>query len=446
MNVVDIIARKRDGHALNKAEIEFFVQGVTAGRIPDYQISAWLMATFLRGMTAQETLDLTLSMRDSGQVIATPKSLGATLDKHSTGGVGDKTTLVVVPILAAAGVPMLKMSGRGLGFSGGTVDKLESIPGFRTDLSIAEATAQVESIGAALIGQTAELAPADKILYGLRDVTATVECIPLIASSIMSKKLAGGASRIVLDVKVGKGAFMKTQERAEELARAMCEIGRGAGVPTVAVLTRMDEPLGSCIGNALEVEEALDTLCFAAQKPTEPKFLELCLQLAGHGLMVAGKAETDAEGYALAESLLVSFKAMDKFAEIVAAQGGETNGESSYAEIGDNLPNAPIRHDIKTNHAGYVIGIDAETVGKLSVEMGAGRLSKSDVIDPAVGIVLHAKTGTQIQSGKPLATLHCREADRNRLPEFEEMLLSAYTFAPQPPADLPNSLVISVIH
>jgi pyrimidine-nucleoside phosphorylase len=439
MNVVDIIARKRDGHALSKAELTFFVQGVTAGRIPDYQTSAWLMATYLRGMTPQETLDLTLAMRDSGQVITFPDGMDATLDKHSTGGVGDKTTLVVVPILAAAGVPMLKMSGRGLGFSGGTVDKLESIPGFRTDLSIAEALSQVQSIGAALIGQTAELAPADKILYGLRDVTATVECIPLIASSIMSKKLAGGASHIVLDVKVGRGAFMKTQERAEELARAMCEIGRGAGVPTVAVLTRMDEPLGSAVGNALEVREAMNAL---RGSEDELKFLDLCWQLAGHGLIVSGKAKDEAEATSIVARYFTVMQPIRQFERIVAAQGGPR----TLADIEKSLPTAPIQHDVMANQTGYVMGIDAETVGKLSVEMGAGRLSKADTIDPSVGIVLHAKTGAKLQAGKPLATLHCRESDRTRIPEFTEMLLSSYTFAPEPPADLPYSLIISTIH
>ena len=426
MNIVEIIAKKRDGNALSKEEISFFVQGVTSGTIPDYQASAWLMATYLRGMNTQETLELTLAMRDSGQVIEIPERLGLSLDKHSTGGVGDKTTLVVVPILAAAGITMLKMSGRGLGFSGGTVDKLESIPGFRTELSIPEALAQVEKVGAALIAQTGELAPADKILYGLRDVTATVECIPLIASSIMSKKLAGGAKRIVLDVKVGRGAFMKTQEQAEALAHALVEIGNGAGVPTVAVLTPMDEPLGYAVGNALEVEEAINTLCVAAQKPTEPKFLELCLHLAAHGLVAVGKAANDADGLAIASDLLYSFKAWDKFAEIVAAQGA---GYQCRVELLDSLPQAPIQYEVPAPQSGTVAAIDAEIVGKLSVEMGAGRHAKGEVIDHSVGIILHKKTGDAVKANNPLAVLHCRANDKPQSEGFASTLISAYEFS-----------------
>ncbi len=425
MNIVDIIAKKRDGNALSKEEISFFVQGVTSGTIPDYQASAWLMATFLRGMNTQETLDLTLAMRDSGQVLSLPEHLGITLDKHSTGGVGDKTTLVVVPILAAAGVPMLKMSGRGLGFSGGTVDKLESIPGFRTELTIAEAIAQVEKVGAALIAQTGELAPADKILYGLRDVTATVECIPLIASSIMSKKLAGGAKRIVLDVKVGRGAFMKSREQAQALADALVEIGNGAGVPTVAVLTPMDEPLGYAVGNALEVKEALDTLLLGQSKSVDKSFLELCLNLAGHGLEAVGKAANEAEGCTQAATLLDSSDAAKKFAEIVAAQGGAATIEEIYA----GLPQAPIQYPVPAKEAGVVTGIDAELVGRLSVDMGAGRHAKGEEIDHSVGVLLHKKTGVKVRTGDSIATLHCRQSDRSRLPEFTARLLEAYEFA-----------------
>ncbi len=340
MRITDIIAKKRDGNALRREEIQFVIAGVTDGTLPDYQISAWLMATFLRGMSEQETLDLTLAMRESGERIdLSDLPNGPTLDKHSTGGVGDKTTLVVVPILAALGVPMLKMSGRGLGFSGGTVDKLEAIPGFRADLTVAEAKAQVGRIGAALIGQSASLAPADKILYGLRDVTATVESVPLIASSIMSKKLASGGQRIVLDVKVGRGAFMKTPEQARVLAQTLVRIGNGAGVPTSAVLTRMDEPLGRAVGNALEVREALELLLHTE---SEPAFQNLCIELALHGLLaVNSKLKEEEARIAIAEALLRG-SASAKFADIVAAQGGPDTPEA----ILNSLPVAPIQQEV----------------------------------------------------------------------------------------------------
>ena len=326
MSFLETIIKKRDGRELTEGEIFALVRDITTGEIPDYQASAWLMATFLRGMTAAETLALTLAMRDSGETVdlsdlaslsgnATPP-----LDKHSTGGVGDKTTLVVVPMLGAAGVPLLKMSGRGLGHTGGTVDKLAAIPGFRLDLTIAQAKAQTAKIGAALIAQSEQLVPADKILYALRDATGTVESVPLIASSIMSKKLAAGSARILLDVKVGRGAFMETQEAAETLARTMIEIGNGAGVPTTAVLTSMDEPLGWMIGNALEVREALQVL--TNQPDSEPRFRELCLTLAAHGLMATGKARSEAEAREISLSLLRSGEAAQKFAEISEAQGG----------------------------------------------------------------------------------------------------------------------------
>jgi pyrimidine-nucleoside phosphorylase len=441
MNAYDIIAKKRDGGELSAEEIALFVRGVVEGRVPDYQASAWLMAVYLRGMTDRETLDLTLAMRDSGsRVDLSGLPNGPALDKHSTGGVGDKTTLVVVPILAAAGVPMLKMSGRGLGFSGGTVDKLEAIPGFRTNLTIAEARAQVRRIGAALIAQSVELAPADKILYALRDVTATVESIPLIASSIMSKKLAAGAGRIVLDVKVGRGAFMKTRERAEELARALIAIGNGAGVPTSAVLTAMDEPLGWTIGNALEVREALDTLANAPQ--TEPRFRDLCVALAAHGLLAVGKAADHDAGRAQAERILASGAAAEKFAEIVAAQGGPSGGVEAMAAA---LPVAPLQVVVKAESAGVVAGIDAEAIGRLAMAMGGGRAAKSDPIDPAVGIVLRCKTGASVPPGTELATLHLRAADGARADAFAGTLRAAYSLAPEGQASPPPASPVLAI-
>lgn len=450
MIVTEIIAKKRDGGDLSAEEIRFLIKGVTTGVLPDYQASAWLMAVFLRGMTERETLDLTLAMRDSGQIIdladTVDPALGPTLDKHSTGGVGDKTTLVVVAILAAAGVPMLKMSGRGLGYSGGTVDKLEAIPGLRTDLDIDAAKAQVKRVGAALIGQTNTLAPADKTLYALRDVTATIESIPLIASSIMSKKLASGGQRIVLDVKVGRGAFMKTRVQARTLAKELVRIGVGAGVPTSAILTAMDEPLGWMVGNALEVREAVQTLQNAVE--AEPRFRALCLSLAAHSLVVVGKAANDQIGWEQAEGLLTSGRAADKFAEIIAAQGGPASCDAILA----SLPIAPVEYMVKSKSAGQVLALDAEAIGKLSVSMGAGRRIKSDAIDPAVGIALHLKTGMAVREEQPLATLHLRKSDRERLAEWSEILESAYTIQDVSKASLSlqklsndSSLVLEVI-
>jgi pyrimidine-nucleoside phosphorylase len=443
MIVTEIIAKKRDGLVLTADEIRFIVEGVTTGSIPDYQVSAWLMAVFLRSMNGQETLDLTLAMRDSGECIDLSDLSGPngspTLDKHSTGGVGDKTTLVVVPILAACGVSMLKMSGRGLGYSGGTVDKLESIRGFRTDLTLAKAKEQVRRIGAALIGQSQTLAPADKALYALRDVTATVESIPLIASSIMSKKLASGGQRIVLDVKVGSGAFMKTREQARTLARELVRIGSGAGIPTSAVLTSMEEPLGRTVGNALEVREAVELLLSAEG---EPKFQNLCLELAAHGLLAVGKAANQEDARIQVATQLSNGQAAKKFAEIVAAQGGPDTCEDILAA----LPIAPIQYPVSTATEGIVVRLDAETIGRLSVMMGAGRRTKTDTIDPAVGIVLHYKCGEAVETGATLATLHVRKEDEGRVEEWAQVVRSAYVLDPHvaPPAAT-ESLVLEVI-
>ena len=439
LNALDIIAEKRDGAELSSEEIKFFVRSITNGSIPDYQASAWLMAVYIRGMTQRETLDLTLAMRDSGAVIDLSDLPGVPLDKHSTGGVGDKTTLVVVPLLAAAGIPILKMSGRGLGFSGGTIDKLGSIPGFRTDLSIAQAKAQARNIGAALIAQSLELAPADKILYDLRNLTATVESIPLIASSIMSKKLAAGGRRIMLDVKVGQGAFMKTRARAEELAHALIAIGNAAGVPTSALLTRMDEPLGWTVGNALEVQEAILTL--QNDSATEPHFRALCLRLAAHAMQTAEIMSTEAEAQRKAEELLNGGAGAAKFAEIIAAQGGPDNLEAMLAA----LPQTTNRVDIAATAEGYVAAIDAEAVGKLAVELGAGRAHKKDVIDPAVGITFHYKTGSAVKKGDVLATLHLRAGETTSNTAFATHLHAAFTISPLPPHSTESDLVISVI-
>jgi pyrimidine-nucleoside phosphorylase len=441
MNAYGIIEKKRDGGELTTEEIAFFVRGVVDGSVPDYQASAWLMAVYLRGMTERETLDLTLAMRDSGQRIdLSDLPHGPTLDKHSTGGVGDMTSIVVVPILAAAGVPILKMSGRGLGFSGGTVDKLESIPGFRVEMSIVEAKAQVRRIGAALLAQSGELAPADKILYALRDVTATVESVPLIASSIMSKKLAAGGQRILLDVKAGRGAFMKTRERAEALARMLVRIGQDAGVPTSAVLTAMDEPVGYAVGNALEMREAVTAL--QNDPATEPLFRSLCVALAAHGLEAVGKAHSLEDAVSAVEALLLSGKAASKFAEIVAAQGGPDSCEA----ILDALPKAPIRLEVRADAGGVVAGIDAEAVGKLAMAMGAGRATRQDAIDPAVGIWLSCKSGAPVTPGDTLATLHLRAGDAACADAFASELRAACRIVPASEAPAPpSSLVLAAL-
>jgi pyrimidine-nucleoside phosphorylase len=492
MNTYDIIAAKRDGKELTAAEIGAFVRGVTDGSIPDYQASAWLMAVYLRGMSAAETLALTLAMRDSGaRIDLSDLPNGPALDKHSTGGVGDKTTLVVVPILAALGVPMLKMSGRGLGFSGGTVDKLESIPGFRTGLTIAEAKAQTARIGAALIAQSAELAPADKILYALRDVTATVESIPLIAASIMSKKLAAGAGRILLDVKVGRGAFMKTRAQAEALARTLVALGADAGVPTSAVLTAMEEPLGADVGNALEVAEAIVALRpngAEALAPATVRFRRLCVELAAHGLLAVGKAAHPSDAIMQVERCLTAGAAGVKFAEIVAAQGGPATlpgtestrlgGRSKQRPYADRprgrksqdqsppspvlgggdgggglsgqiitralsvlavaLPKAPHTFGVRAEKEGVVTALDAEAIGRLAMAMGAGRATKSAEIDPAVGIVLRCKISDPVTPETEIAVLHLRAADVGKAEAFAADLRAAYSIGTGPAsADAP---------
>lgn len=421
MNPAQVIAHKRDGCALTEAEIRAFVAGVCDGSVPDYQAAALLMAITLRGMDARETLDLTLAMRDSGRLVDLSGLRGGpTLDKHSTGGVGDTTTLIVVPILAACGVPVLKMSGRGLGFSGGTADKLDAIPGLRTALSVDEAREQTARIGAALISQSDELVPADRILYALRDVTATVESLPLIASSIMAKKLAAGAGRILLDVKVGRGAFMKDVPSAEALARMMIRIGASAGVPTSAVLTAMDEPLGFAVGNALEVREAVDIL---RNRPgVEPRLRELCVSLAAHGLCAVGKISSPEGARSQCLEALESGAAAEKFARIVAAQGGPPDLDA----LEESLPIARDRLAVLSKQSGIVAAIDAEAIGRLAGTIGAGRAMKSDLIDPSVGIVLQAKTGGSVEPGNLLATLHLRAADLARANEFTRALRVAF--------------------
>lgn len=422
MRAVEIIIKKRDGGELTQEEIEFFVQGFNRGEIPDYQASAWAMAVLLNGMSPQETTDLTMAMVHSGEVLDLSSAVRFAVDKHSTGGVGDKTTLVVAPVVAACGLPVGKMSGRGLGFSGGTLDKLESIPGFRVDLSMAEFLSQLSRIGLVVTGQTAHLAPADGKMYALRDVTGTVQSTPLIASSIMSKKIASGAQAIVLDVKVGSGAFMKTLSEAEALARLMVEIGRLAGRETIALISDMNQPLGETVGNALELKEAVLTL--HDQGPAD--FREHCLVVAGEMLALGKHASSVQEGKKIAAQALKDGRAWDKFKAFVAAQGGEV----SYIEDTRKLPAASIIAVIEAQRAGYIQKVDAQVVGETAVALGAGRMRKGEPIDPAVGIRVHVKVGDAVRKGEPLFTLHVR--DRDSLDAAHSQLAQAIGWSDKP--------------
>ncbi|HLC35059.1 MAG TPA: thymidine phosphorylase [Anaerolineales bacterium] len=400
MRAVDLIIKKRDGLELTKEEIGFFVAGLTSGEIPDYQVSAWAMAVLWRGMTVRETTDLTLAMAHSGEMLDLSGVVKFVVDKHSTGGVGDKTTLVVEPVVAACGVPVGKMSGRGLGFSGGTLDKMESIPGFRATLTREEFVRQLKDIGLVLCGQTGELAPADGKLYALRDVTGTVPALPLIASSVMSKKIAAGAQGIVLDVKVGLGAFMPTVEEATRLAQLMVGIGKRAGRRMVALVSDMNQPLGCAVGNALEVREAIDTL--KGGGPTD--FREHCLEVAAHLLMVAGAARSITAARGLAVARLEDGSAAVKFRALIARQGGA-------AEVVDHpqlLPAAPLHATLLAARAGHVAQANARVIGESAVALGAGRAKKGDPIDPAVGILMKVKVGDRVSAGDPLCEVHAR--------------------------------------
>lgn len=397
MRMYDIIAKKRDGHALNDAEITFFIDGYTAGEIPDYQVSALLMAICLNGMNDEETRCLTLSMRDSGDCVDLSSFGGLTVDKHSTGGVGDKTSLIVAPLAAALGCKVAKMSGRGLGHTGGTVDKLESIPGFRTSLTAEEFHRQVEECGIAIVGQSGNLAPADKKLYALRDVTATVGSIPLIASSIMSKKLAAGSDHIVLDVKVGAGAFMKEESQARDLAQAMVAIGKGCGRQVRAVLTDMETPLGCAVGNALEVKEAAAVL---RNDAAFPDLREVCVTLVTQmAASCLGISEEDARHRA--ELALTNGDAYRLFIQWITAQGGD----ASVIEQ-ENFGTARQEYTVTAAQDGYITAMDAEKIGECAVVLGAGRRTKEDSIDPTAGLILHRKTGDAVKAGEPIATLY----------------------------------------
>ena len=397
MRAVDLIEKKRDGSRLTADEIDFVVRGYTKGEIPDYQIAALLMAIVWRGMDPRETAALTSSMVGSGERLDLSR-FGRVVDKHSTGGVGDKTTLVVAPLVAACGLPVAKMSGRGLGFSGGTLDKLESITGYRVDLTTAEFLAQLERIGVVVTGQTKDLAPADGLLYALRDTTGTVPSIPLIASSIMSKKIAAGANAVVLDVKVGSGAFMKDLAMARALARAMVAIGKAHGLAVVCELTDMQQPLGRAVGNALEVAEAIATL--RGQGPSD--LTELALVAAAEMLVLGRRAKTRAAGRRRAESALRDGSGLAKLRELVVAQGGDARLVDDPAR----LPKAPRLETLRAPKTAYVRALDAEQVGVASVRLGAGREKKGDPIDHRTGIVLHAKVGDRVERGAAIADVH----------------------------------------
>src|SRR4051812_23495402 len=396
MRAVDLIIAKRNGGTHTREELEGLIGGLLDGTVPDYQMAAWLMAVCWRGMTPQETADLTAVMVHSGRRLDLSGAAPFVVDKHSTGGVGDKTTLVVAPLVAATGLPVGKMSGRGLGFSGGTLDKLESIPGFRTGLTVDEFMDAIARVGLVVASQSADLAPADGRLYGLRDVTATVDSIPLIASSVMSKKLASGANVLVLDVKVGRGAFMKTYDDARSLAVTMRDIGKSFGLQIRAVLSGMDQPLGRAVGNALEIREAVETL----QGRGPEDLTEVALTLGAHLLNMAGRASTIEEGVAMLRAAVHSGAGLAKFRDFVANQGGDT----AFIDDLSQLPQAPVKLDFPSEAAGYLAALDAETIGRASVDLGAGRLVKGAPIDYAVGFVVHHKIGDAIQPGDTLIT------------------------------------------
>lgn len=416
MRIYDIIKKKRDGFPLTTEEINYFINDYTNGHIPDYQISALLMAIYLNKMDKRETLDLTKAMINSGDTFDLSKINGITVDKHSTGGVGDTTTLILGPMVAACGVPFVKMSGRGLGHTGGTLDKLESIKGFRVELSNEELINNTNDINISICSQTGNITPADKKLYALRDVTATVENLSLIAGSIMSKKLAIKSDAIILDVKVGSGAFMKNLDDAIALANEMVSIGHGYGRETIALVTNMDEPLGKAIGNILEVKEAIDIL--RGQGPED--LLELCLVLGSKLLVLAKKAEDHEEGRKLLIQSIESGKAFDKFVQMVEYQGGD----SSYVKNPDLFPKAKYIKEIKSTHSGYVRFINAEDIGKSALGLGAGRETIDSILDLSVGIVLNKKVDDLVEIGETLAFVHSNDLEKYE--NIENMLLNSF--------------------
>ena len=435
MRAVDIIQNKRRGETHTPAEISFLIQNYVHGAIPDYQISAWLMAVLWRGLTEEETFALTSAMVSSGDTLNLSPISGPCVDKHSTGGVGDKTTLAVVPILASAGVKVPKMSGRGLGHTGGTLDKLESLGGTRTALTTEEILAQVEAVGACICAQTSRLVPADRLLYALRDATDTVESLPLIAASIMSKKIAGGCPFIVLDVKVGGGAFMKTLQEARALAALMIKIGTAHGRKTVAVLSDMDIPLGYTVGNRVEVREVVSLLQNNAW--AESRLKTLVCTLAAAGFQLAGRVPNLQAGVALAEAQIVSGAAFEKLAEIVAAQGGDPE----YLAHAAKPPVAKIKRDVRAETSGIVRMVDAEAIGLAAMRLGAGRASKEDPIDPTAGVVLRETVGCAVTAGNIIATLYTGSEIAAR--EVAPQILAAFQIGQNPPS--PSSVIHEII-
>ena len=434
MRMYDIIMKKRNGGELSKEEIDFFIDGYTKGEIPDYQVSALMMAIYFRKMTEGETLALTMAMANSGDMLDLSEIKGVKVDKHSTGGVGDKTSLALTPMVAACGIPVAKMSGRGLGHTGGTIDKLESFPGFSTALTTEQFIDNVNKIGIAIMGQTADLAPADKKLYALRDVTATVDNMSLIASSIMSKKLAAGADAIVLDVKTGSGAFMKEETDARALAEEMVKIGKNAGRKTIAVISDMDQPLGLAVGNALEVKEAIDTL--NGNGPAD--FVELCLTLGTQMLVAGGAAKDEEEAEKKLRQVMEDGSALKKLAEFVEAQGGDAR---AVFEPG-RLPAATIQKPVPAQKDGYVSHIACDEVGICSLILGGGRETKESEIDLSVGLVLQKKVGDYVKAGEPLAILHANDAGRAE--EAEKRFLNDCKITEEKP--MKADLIKEIIH
>lgn len=429
MRAYDIIQKKKTGRELSTREIAFLIEGFLTGGVPDYQMAAFAMAVFFQGMTTTETAELTMAMVNSGEKVDLSAVLGKKVDKHSTGGVGDKTTLVVGPLVAAAGVPVAKMSGRGLGHTGGTIDKLESIPGFSTVLTKEKFIASVNTIKIAISGQTGNLAPADKKLYALRDVTATVDSIPLIASSVMSKKIAAGADAIVLDVKTGSGAFMKTFDESVALARAMVEIGTKVGRETVALVTDMEQPLGRAVGNVLEVIEAVE--CLQGRGPEDLE--ELSLTLGSQMICLAGKAENPERAKDLLREILREGKGLQKFKELVSNQGGDVHSLDDY----NLLPKAGSTITVNAPEDGYVSAIQAEEIGLAAMTLGAGRETKDSQIDPAVGIKLVKKVGETAVRGEPVAVLFVNDPQKGA--QAQKKVADAYTISRKQPA--PRKLI-----
>ena len=427
MRMVELIEKKRDGKMLTTEEIRYFIQGYTDGTIPDYQAAALLMAITLRGMDDRETGDMTLAMAYSGEVLDLQNVAPFVVDKHSTGGVGDKVSLVVAPIVAACGLPVGKMSGRGLGFSGGTLDKLESVPGYRTDLSVAEFKAQLAQTGIVLTGQSANLAPADGKLYALRDVTGTVPSMPLITSSIMSKKIAAGANAILLDVKVGSGAFMRTLESARALAEGMVRIGHTLERTVTALISDMNQPLGNAVGNILEVREAIDVL--HGHGPQD--FVDHCITVAAEMLCLGGRAETLEGGVSQVTEAIASGRAWEKFRQLISAQGGDVR----YVDEPERFAQAPLVEPILASQRAYLAEVRADEIGMAVVGLGGGRAKKGDALDHRVGIVMHCKVGDLIEAGAPLFTIHAADADSRD--EAVRRVLRALTFSPDPLEPLP---------